>query len=141
VANKTKSPTESIQGYFRVILQENPKLLKKRSNDQLYERWLQDHPGEKEVPVNVRQSLANLKSILRHRRKVRRRLKESGPASPANGAHQPTVSFKVSDRGLLQLEGQIDEALAFARHLDAAGLREIIRLLRTARNKVIVRMG
>jgi len=141
VANKTKSPTESIQGYFRVILQENPKLLKKRSNDQLYDRWLQDHPGEKEVPVNVRQSLANLKSILRHRRKVRRRLKESGPASPANGAHQPTVSFNVSDRGLLQLEGQIDEALAFARHLDAAGLREIIRLLRTARNKVIVRMG
>jgi hypothetical protein len=141
VANKTKSPTESIQGYFRVVLQENPKLLKKRSNDQLYERWLQDHPGEKEVPVNVRQSLANLKSILRHRRKVRRRLKEAGPAGQANGAHQPTVSFKVSDRGLLQLEGQIDEALAFARHLDAAGLREIIRLLRTARNKVIVRMG
>ncbi len=36
----------SIQGYFRPILQQNPKLLKQRGNDALYERWLKDHPGE-----------------------------------------------------------------------------------------------
>jgi hypothetical protein len=141
MANKTKSLPENIQGYFRAILLENPKLLKKRSNDQLYERWLKDHPDEKEVPVNVRQSLANLKSILRHRRKVRRQLRNTDSSSEMNGAHSPTDSVKVSDRGLLHLEGQIDEALAFAKHLDATGLAEIVRLLRTARNKVIVRMG
>ena len=141
MANKTKSPSENIQGYFRVIFQENPKLLKKRSNEQLYERWLKDHPGEKEVPVNVRQSLSNLKSILRHRRKVRRQLKNADSSSLTNGTHPPIESFKASDRGLLHLEGQIDEALAFAKHLDAAGLDDIIRLLRTARNRIIVRMG
>src|SRR5580700_4939572 len=103
MANKAKSPSGSIQGYFRAIFQENPKLLKKRSNDELYERWLKDHPGEKEVPANVRQSLSNLKSILRHRRKVRRQLNQAIPANQANGTYAPTESIKVSDQNLLHL--------------------------------------
>src|SRR5262245_17868738 len=71
----------SIQGYFRKIFDENPKLLKKRSNEELYQRWLQDHSGEKEVPERVRQGLSNLKSVLRNRRRKRRRL-----AAAENGA-------------------------------------------------------
>ena len=50
---ETESPKgdgESIQGYFRRIFKEKPKLLRERSNKPLLDRWLADHPGEKEVP-------------------------------------------------------------------------------------------
>ena len=51
---------ESIQGYFRRIFHEKPKLLKERSNDELLARWLADHPSETEVPKRVKSGLANL---------------------------------------------------------------------------------
>src|SRR3712207_840190 len=56
---------ESIQGYFRPIFKENPKLLRERSNEELYQRWLKDHPGETVVPERVKQGLSNLKTVLR----------------------------------------------------------------------------
>ena len=43
---------ESIQGYFRKIFRENPKLLRTRSNQELLDRWKADHPWEEEVPVS-----------------------------------------------------------------------------------------
>ena len=51
---------ESISGYFRKVFAENPRWLDSRSNDQLFVRWLKDHPGEKEVPEKVRQNLSNV---------------------------------------------------------------------------------
>ncbi len=42
---------ESVHGYFRGVFKENRKVIWERSNDVLFERWLRDHPGEKEVPV------------------------------------------------------------------------------------------
>ena len=42
--------------------------------------------------------------------------------------------------GLSHLEMQIDEALVTARALDPDGLDEVIRMLRTARNRVIVKV-
>jgi len=62
----------SIQGYFRPIFQENPELLKERSNESLYQMWLNDHPGESVVPEKVKQSLSNLKSILRKKLSTKR---------------------------------------------------------------------
>jgi hypothetical protein len=59
-STREAKPEQSVQGYFRAIFLESPKLLKDRSNDALYERWLKDHPDEKEVPNKVRQNLSNL---------------------------------------------------------------------------------
>lgn len=54
----------SISGYFRNLFAEHPDLLKDRSNDEILKKWMKDHDAE-EVPLPVRQSLANVKSILR----------------------------------------------------------------------------
>lgn len=130
-----KSKGESIQGYFRAIFNENPKLLKQRSNDPLYERWLKDHSNEKSVPDRVTQSLANLKSVLRAKRRRRGRLKqeENGQASTT------TLATPRQMKGLDQLEATIDTAIDLAKSLDREALSEIIALLRTARNRVIGR--
>src|SRR4051794_17568350 len=50
---------ESVAGYFRKVFEENPKLLKQRSNDELFRRWLEDHPGHEEVPQAVKVGLQN----------------------------------------------------------------------------------
>ena len=127
----------SVAGYFRPIFQENPELLKQRSNEPLYERWLKDHPGEKEVPEKVRQNLSNLKSVLRAKHKRRGRLRREAVAAALPGAVKPPARKAI---GLAHLEMQIDEALVTARALDPEGLDEIIRMLRTARNRVIVKV-
>src|SRR5262245_32199842 len=134
---------ESTQGYFRSIFKENPKLLKQRSNDELFERWLKDHPGEKEVPQKVKQGLSNLKSVLRNRRKKRRKLKEEtagvGTGNGMTGAIRE--SGPKGTNALVRLESQIDDALLSARQIDSAGLEAVIGLLRSARNRVIVQLG
>src|SRR5207302_80313 len=75
---------ETTSGYFRRILKENPKLLKKGSNPELFERWLKGHPGQKEVPNNVKAILHNLKSVLRKKRRQRRA--EKAQATPVASA-------------------------------------------------------
>src|SRR5262249_61966166 len=68
---KTRKPDEaqqaggSVSGYFKAILKENPGLLKSTSNEDIFERWHKDHPGEKEVPDRVKGILFNVKSKLR----------------------------------------------------------------------------
>ena len=128
---------ESVSGYFRSVFEERPELLEAHSNDELFLRWLMDHPGEKEVPERVRQGLSNLKSVLRKRRKTRRKMRKEAEAA---GAQAPGARH-VSSASLMKLESQIDEALVMARHLDPEGLEDIVRLLHTARNRVIIRLG
>jgi hypothetical protein len=45
-AAKASTESESMQGYFKRILKEDPKLLKGRSNEELLNRWKADHPGQ-----------------------------------------------------------------------------------------------
>jgi hypothetical protein len=51
-AGRAKGNGETVSGYFRKIFAENPGLLDSRSNDELLQCWLKDHPGEPEVPRN-----------------------------------------------------------------------------------------
>src|SRR5262245_47495627 len=69
---------ESVQGYFRKVFKENPELLKERNNEKILGLWLDDHPGVDVVPDNVKNGLANLKSILRRKlgKRGRRRREE-----------------------------------------------------------------
>jgi hypothetical protein len=92
-AQQTQQPApssngETTSGYFRRLFKENPKLLKGGDNSELFDQWLRDHPGNKEVPVNVKYILHAVKTHLRQKRRQRRA--EKAQATPA--AVAPAVS-------------------------------------------------
>jgi hypothetical protein len=132
---------ESVSGYFRPIFKANPKLLKGRSNQELLQRWLDDHPGEKEVPTRVKNILSNLKSVLRKklRQKKGKGMKPEQPTvtAPAVEARPP----KTALRGLETLEEQIDDCMTLAKDLDREALASVVQLLRRARNAVVWQQG
>src|SRR5689334_8687588 len=84
--NGSSGRGETTSGYFRRLFKENPKLLKASKNDAILERWLQDHPGETEVPKNVKNNLANIKSVLRNRRRKRKGSRRAAGAEEAGSA-------------------------------------------------------
>ena len=143
MANKAKPAdepqAESVAGYFRKVFRENPKLLRQRSNDEVYRRWLADHPGHEEVPAKVKANLQNIKSVLRAKRANRNAAKQ-GPAIAQPQAPAAVSTRRLSAKGL-QLEEQIDEVLGLARGLDREGLQDVIAILRRARNEVVRRGG
>ncbi len=126
-------------GYFRPIFEQNPELLKVRSNDELLKRWLADHPGETTVPERVKQGLANLKSVMRKQAGQRGPKKqEVQPAQESAAVAQPR---KLDRRRLEELEQQIDEALQSAKATDREQLANVIKHLRAARNLVVMQIG
>jgi hypothetical protein len=60
----------------------------------LLQRWLQDHPDQKEVPSRVKANLANIKSVLRKKRR------EGTAARPA----RPAPAARTVNSGLETLE-------------------------------------
>src|SRR5262245_47315966 len=129
---------ETASGYFRKVFEANPKLLKSRSNEELLQRWLSDHPGETEVPTRVKNILMNVKSVLRKSGRKRGK-QQAEKRQPAAGV-TPTPA-RGRARGLEELEEQIDECLTMARVIDREGLAQVIRLLRQARNEVVWKLG
>jgi len=127
---------ETIAGYFRRIFAEKPRLLRQRSNKEVFARWLKDHPGHDKVPANVKTGLQNIKSVLKKKGKAQTQSSEPKPAQ----ASQPALR-RTSVRGLDALEFQIDECLTLAKTLDRDGLQAVIGLLRQARNQVVLRLG
>jgi hypothetical protein len=126
--------SESIMGYFRPILEANPKLLKNRKNDELYAAWLKDHPEHQAVPEQVRNGLSNLKSVMR--KKLGKRKGKRGQPAAADGTTAPVK--RVAPGQLERLEAQIDECLARVKQFGVEGLSEVSQLLRRARNRVVV---
>src|SRR5882724_1918688 len=112
---------ETISGYFRKVFAENPTLLDSRSNDELFARWLRDHPGEKEVPEKVRQNLSNIKSVLR-KQKRRKPGRPKGSGQSTQVAAAPAEAPKKVIKGLDTLEEHIDDCLSHAKQLDREGL-------------------
>src|SRR3989442_2364812 len=96
---------ETTAGYFRRVLGENPKLLNADSNEETLDRWLQDHPGAKAVPSNVRANLANIKSVLRKRGRTRQARKDAAATGAA------TLPPRQASQGLELLEEHIDDVL------------------------------
>ena len=125
---------ESVSGYFRKFFVERPELLDSTSNDELVGRWKADH-GASSVPNSVRSNLANLKSMLRKRRRLG--LSIGGRIVP-----RPTApTGNAASHGLEALEEHIDNSLTMARNLDRTELAEVIHLLHAARNKVVWKLG
>jgi hypothetical protein len=133
----TNGQAETVAGYFRKVFAENPKLLKQRSNDELFRRWLADHPGRKEVPQSVKSSLQNIKSVLRGKKGKKGKSRQASAAAPeAAPAQQPRA--KLAKGALERLEGMIDDCLALARGLEVEALAPVIGHLRSARNGVVL---
>jgi hypothetical protein len=133
---------ENLSAYFRKVFGENPRLIDSRSNEELLQRWLTDHPGEKEVPERVRQNLSNIKSVLRQkgRKKKLGRPKKDAQTTPTPTT-APVETPRKTIKGLDTLEEHIDDCLSLAKHLDREGLANVIALLRRARNEVVWKMG
>jgi len=127
---------ETIAGYFRKIFAENPKLLKGRSNEELLRRWVADHPSQP-LTNSVKNSLSNLKSVLRKKGRKRKQQKVAEQASTAPAA----APVRRAAPNLETLEVAIDDCMSFAKNLDRAGLEDVIHLLRRARNEVVWKIG
>jgi hypothetical protein len=139
-ANNQPGNGETVSGYFRKIFAENPKLLKTRSNEEILKRWLTDHPGHKEVPTNVKQGLANVKSVLRSKRRRQGQKPQDGQDAGQESVAAVKPARAVSG-GLERLEESIDDCLWQARDLDTEGLASVVQLLRRARNEVVWKLG
>ena len=138
-----EAPDENTAGYFRGIFAEEPKLLKERSNAKLLERWLADHPTYDAVPRSVKNNLANIKSVLRSKKRKKGRRAEAAPTNGSAGEVVVLLSEPVPDgvSELEELEAQIDECMILAKRLDREGLHEVINALRRARNAVVWKLG
>jgi hypothetical protein len=134
---------ENVSAYFRARFKENPKLLTAGSNQEVLQRWLADHPGEKEVPQRVKYILSNLKSVLRKKRRQKKEKSKQQPELAA--AVAPTVEAtnmsNAALRGLETLEERIDDCMSLARQLDREGLGHVVQILRKARNAVVWQQG
>jgi hypothetical protein len=130
---------ETTSGYFRRIFREDRSLLKQGSNAAVFERWLKDHPGHKEVPANVKAILHAVKSSVRNKRKQKRA--EKAEATAVAPAVLPLAVAHSTVKSLGRLEEEIDDCLMLARGMDRDGLAEVIDLLRNARNQVVRQAG
>ena len=137
---KAASGTETTSGYWKRVLEANPHLLKKRSNDELYEIYKRDH-NVTVVPKGAQQGLSNIKSILRKKKKLGRRKAAVAAAKAEAGNGSAARPVRLSAKGLEALEDHIDEALAMAKTLDRTALETVIQALRKARNEVILKMN
>jgi hypothetical protein len=139
------SKAEGVAPYFRPIFEANRKLLKTRSNKELLDKWLVDHPGYSEVPENVKSGLANIKSVMRKALRSHRGKKAAADAAAGTAAAKPAMSLLLSknraDSKLEQLEMSIDDCLTMAKVLDREGLESVIKVLRRARNEVVWKLG
>jgi hypothetical protein len=144
VAKKTgtMSSTDggSVASYFKAIFKENPAFLDSRSNDEILLRWLKDHPGEKTVPERIKGNLANVKSVLRKKKRKKPGRKPGQPAVAAVTA-VAVGPPRISTKGFEKLEEQIDDCLTAARGLHNEALVGVVALLRRARNAVVWKLG
>jgi hypothetical protein len=135
----SRAEPESTSGYFRRVFKENPQWIKASNNQEVMDRWLADHPGDREVPQKAKYILSNVKSKLRSMRR-RNNAANEAPIATANSSIPVAVPRKVL-KGLEHLEASIDDCLAEAKRLDRAALHEVISLLRSARNAVVWKGG
>ena len=64
---KRRGRRGKVSGYFRSIFETEPGSFKK-SNAELIERWIQDHPSHTQRQLKkVKANLANLRSHIRHK--------------------------------------------------------------------------
>jgi len=128
---------ETMQGYFRQLFREHPEWVKPRSNERIYQRWHQDHPGHTEVPKQWQNALTNVKSHLRRKGKGKGKGRRVGRPPAAVTPRARSAGPKPPARTLLELEEKIDDCLLVARTAGGDALEHIADQLRRVRNAVI----
>lgn len=132
---KSRSPKDepSTMGEFRAIFKDNPRLLRLRSNESIANLWLKSHPEFSELPKKARSSMANVKSILKNKKRKRGQ-KVADQAAIAAGRKPKRVIPATLDN----LEYHIDDCMAMAKNIDRDKLDNVLKLLRRARNEVVL---
>lgn len=140
MARKRKDKGSSVGGYFRALFAENPAWLRSKSNSVVLARYRQDHGMAEDAPVpkNIQANMANVKSLLRKKKKKRSRRADVVAEGTAAVA---TRTARIGRVTLETLEDYIDEGMNLARTLDRDGLDEVIRTLKKARNLVVWKQG
>jgi hypothetical protein len=139
MSKKKGRKKENVSAYFRGVFQEKPQWLRQKSNDDLLARYKADHsmPSSAEVSKSVKQTMANVKSLMRNSADV-----ASGkPTVKHIGTGQYYLPLTLGKVSMEKLEELIDECLASAKSIDREGLDKVIRTLRAARNAVVWKMG
>src|SRR5687767_9446744 len=145
-SSATKAPAANgaergtVAGYFRQLFKKTPRLLGERSNQTLLEQWLADNPGHTEVPKSVKANLANLKSVLRSKKRKKTR-GQARAVQAVEVPQRPAGGRAVGIQALEGLEAQIDDCLSMAKGMDREALHDVITLLRRARNQVVWKIG
>jgi hypothetical protein len=136
--SSTNGPkAENVAPWFRELYTEQPKLLKIRSNDQVLRMWHDAHPEFKEIPENVKSGLANVKSMMRSKKRKRGRPRKEDAVL----AMAPAETANVAEKALENLEISIDDCIAAAKDLKIKGIDDIINALRYARRQVVWKLG
>src|SRR5262245_1385294 len=136
---RTKAKPESKSAVFRRLYESNLHLLKVPGYDELFKMY-QTEDSSRKVGVSERQVAANVKSRLRsdHKIRGRRRGRRGRRARMANGAVAPEMMAPQRVGAHLALEDAIDDCIFLARKMDAIRLEDVVRLLKRARNQLIV---
>jgi hypothetical protein len=138
---KAKAATgESKSAVFRRLYQSNLNLLKVPGYDDLF-RLYQGEDSSRQIGTSERQVAANVKSRLRkeHKFRGRRRGRRGRRPGVADGAARPimTVPQRIG-AAHLALEDAIDDCIFLARRMDATRFEDVVRLLKRARNHLII---
>jgi hypothetical protein len=131
MARKASGNGESQSGYFRRVFDEHPEWLFEKSNEAILNRYRVDHNIAEgaDLARNVRNNLANLKSILRKKQRGKKRGRPPGSGKVAAAA--------AGTKRLDVLEEHIDDCLTLAKSIDRERLEAVIKHLRSARNSVV----
>jgi hypothetical protein len=127
---KTKGP--SIRSYFIKLFTDHPDWLGLSTNTGALEQWKSDHNAT-EVPPNVKQGLASVKSYLRRQGKP-------GARKPGwkGGRPAKTLAPAAAVPEIELLETRIDECVSMARGLDVTRLEPVIKHLRIALAHIVL---
>ncbi len=144
---KEKEKPVSTAGYFKQLFTDHPDWLGEGSNQQVIDRWKEDHPGQ-EVTKSILNGLANTKSLMRKKLglgKARRRKRRKGAAAPQAATVAKAGTAVKKSRApfamLEKMEGLIDDCLTLARQQNSEGLEDLVKHLRIARRAVAWQMG
>jgi len=139
---RTKDKEMSTSGYFRKVFDENENWLDSKNNEEVIERWKQDHAGQEFTP-NIRGIMNNQKSKMNKARGKGRRRRKRRKAEVGAGAEMaaPRLSRSRSSTNALEnLELLIDQCLAMARQQEE-GFEAVVKNLRDARNAVVYKLA
>ena|SRR5579871_1603788 len=145
MARAKRGSGESKSQVFKRLYAENPQLLDVSGYDEVLSKYQELNPNV-EITKNIRGIAANIKSALNRKRgggsrRGRRGRKRGRPAGTGGSMAVVSAGTRATGGSLTMLEEHIDDCLILAKRIDPEGLRDVIGLLRRARNYVILHAG